>query len=144
MADESFEQKKKNILESYERESTYFQKSFEENANLLAKFQAENNLPGVERAKQNMAEANQILGDLMKNRDGALEELISAEKLAQATENSGLEQAVKDLENEIMRIDLAMASNPTDYNELDKLYCRKESLNRELDAALARWLGLGS
>jgi tRNA nucleotidyltransferase/poly(A) polymerase len=122
MADESFEQKKKNILESYERESTYFQKSFEENANLLAKFQAENNLPGVERAKQNMAEANQILGDLMKNRDGALEELISAEKLAQATENSGLEQAVKGSALE----DLSQSNNQTSNDELDKKHEESE------------------
>lgn len=55
-----------------------------------------------------------------------------------------LEQAVKDLENEILRIDLAMASNPSDHNELEKLYCRKESLNRELEAMLALWLELGS
>ncbi len=55
-----------------------------------------------------------------------------------------LEQVVKDLESEIMRVELAMASNPSDYNELDKLYNRKESLSRELDAALALWLGLGS
>ncbi|GEM_PF-1634423 len=122
MADESFEQKKKNILESYERESTYFQKSFEENANLLAKFQAENNLPGVERAKQNMAEANQILGDLMKNRDGALEELISAEKLAQATENPGLEQAVKGSALE----DLSQSNNQTSNDELDKKHEESE------------------
>ncbi|NLG40628.1 MAG: hypothetical protein GX544_02905 [Chloroflexi bacterium] len=122
MADESFEQKKKSILESYERESTYFQKSFEENANLLAKFQAENNLPGVERAKQNMAEANQILGDLMKNRDGALEELISAEKLAQATENSGLEQAVKGSALE----DLSQSNNQTSNDELDKKHEESE------------------
>jgi|SRR5690606_18109936 len=122
MADESFEQKKKSILESYERESTYFQKSFEENANLLAKFQAENNLPGVERAKQNMAEANQILGDLMKNRDGALEELISAEKLAQATENPGLEQAVKGSALE----DLSQSNNQTSNDELDKKHEESE------------------
>lgn len=122
MADESFEQKKKNILESYERESNYFQKSFEENANLLAKFQAENNLPGVERAKQNMAEANQILGDLMKNRDGALEELISAEKLAQATENPGLEQAVKGSALE----DLSQSNNQTSNDELDKKHEESE------------------
>jgi hypothetical protein len=122
MADESFEQKKKSILESYERESTYFQKSFEENANLLAKFQAENNLPGVERAKQNMAEANQILGDLMKNRDGALEELISAEKLAQATENSGLEQAVKGSALE----DLSQINNQTSNDEFDKKHEESE------------------
>lgn len=55
-----------------------------------------------------------------------------------------LEQTVKDLENEIMRIEMAMAANPSDYNELDKLYSRKESLSRELDAALSLWLGLGS
>jgi ATP-binding cassette subfamily F protein 3 len=66
------------------------------------------------------------------------------ERRQKELEAKRLEQAVKDLENEIMRIDLAMASNPSDYNELDKLYCRKESLNRELDAALARWLELGS
>lgn len=54
------------------------------------------------------------------------------------------EQAVKDLENEIMRIDLAMASSPSDFNELDKLYCRKELLSRELDTALALWLESGS
>jgi ATPase subunit of ABC transporter with duplicated ATPase domains len=54
-----------------------------------------------------------------------------------------LEQQVKDLENEIMRIDLAMAANPSDYNELDKLYIRKECLAKELDAALELWLSFG-
>lgn len=55
-----------------------------------------------------------------------------------------LEQAVKDLENEIMRIDLEMATITSDYNELDKLYCRKECLSAELDTAMDLWLKLGS
>jgi len=44
------------------------------------------------------------------------------------------------LENEIREIDLAMADSRLHYEELNKLYSRKEELSKELDGAMELWL----
>ncbi|WP_291583196.1 ribosomal protection-like ABC-F family protein [Clostridium sp. UBA6640] len=49
---------------------------------------------------------------------------------------------VESLENEIRELDLAMSNSLLDYEELNKLYCRKEELNKELDIAMELWLSL--
>lgn len=49
---------------------------------------------------------------------------------------------VSSLENEIRELDLAMSDSLLDYEELNKLYCRKEDLNKELDIAMELWLSL--
>lgn len=51
-----------------------------------------------------------------------------------------VETRVENLENEIREIDSAMAASMLDYEELNKLYCRKEALNKELDEAMELWL----
>lgn len=54
-----------------------------------------------------------------------------------------LERRIKELENEIICVEVAMAANPSDYEELDRLYCRKENLNRELEELMELWLSTG-
>ena len=51
---------------------------------------------------------------------------------------------VESLENEIKEIDLAMAAHGLDYEELNKLYYRKEELNKELEEAMEMWLSLNN
>lgn len=51
---------------------------------------------------------------------------------------------VEGLENEIKEIDLAMAAHGLDYEELNKLYCKKEELNKELEEAMEMWLSLNN
>lgn len=47
---------------------------------------------------------------------------------------------IESVEKEIRDIDLAMDAQRLDYEELNKLYCRKEELNKELDATMELWL----
>lgn len=51
-----------------------------------------------------------------------------------------LERRIQELENEIACVEVAMAANPSDYEELDRLYCRRENLNRELEQLMELWL----
>lgn len=92
MTDESTEQKRQKIVESFEREQTYFEKAFEENAERLNKFSETNNLAGVNQAKKNMGEASEILGDLVKQKNEALSELKAAENAAQTDKEEILSQ----------------------------------------------------
>jgi ATP-binding cassette subfamily F protein 3 len=48
------------------------------------------------------------------------------------------------LENQIRDIDLAMADARLHYEELNKLYARKEELSNELDAAMELWLSFNN
>ena len=47
---------------------------------------------------------------------------------------------VERLENEIKDIDLDMVDHRLDYEGLNKLYCRKQTLNKELDEVMELWL----
>lgn len=51
-----------------------------------------------------------------------------------------LEARIESLENEIKEMDSAMAVHKSDYEELCKLYSRKDELNKELDAVMELWL----
>jgi ATPase subunit of ABC transporter with duplicated ATPase domains len=55
-------------------------------------------------------------------------------------EKAKIEIKVESLENEIRQIDSEMAKSGTDYEELNKLYCRKEQLSKELDGVMELWL----
>lgn len=92
MTDESTEQKRQKIVESFEREQTYFEKAFEENAERLNKFAETNNLAGIDWAKKNMGEASEILGDLVKQKKEALSELQAAENAAQMDKGESISQ----------------------------------------------------
>ncbi|WP_411167797.1 ribosomal protection-like ABC-F family protein [Clostridium sp. MB05] len=55
-----------------------------------------------------------------------------------------VEKKVEALEGEIEEVDLAMADSNIHYNELNKLYAKKEGLIEELDAVMEIWLSLNS
>lgn len=59
-------------------------------------------------------------------------------------EKAKVETKVESLENEIKEIDLAMAVSGLDYEELNKLYCRKEKLSKELDEVMELWLSFNN
>ncbi|MEH7080986.1 hypothetical protein V7101_20655, partial [Bacillus velezensis] len=44
------------------------------------------------------------------------------------------------LETKIKELDLAMLTEKMEYEELNKLYCRKQDLNNELDLIMDLWL----
>lgn len=94
MTDESTEQKRQKIVESFEREQTYFEKAFEENAERLNKFAETNNLAGIDQAKKNVGEASEILGDLVKQKNEALRELQAAETAAQTIKEASIDQEI--------------------------------------------------
>jgi ATPase components of ABC transporters with duplicated ATPase domains len=56
------------------------------------------------------------------------------------TEKIKIETRIESLENEIKEIDSAMAADRIGYEELNKMYCRKEELNKELNAVMEMWL----
>lgn len=55
-------------------------------------------------------------------------------------EKAKAEARIEEIENYIKELDLVMAASETDYNELNKLYSRKEELNRELESVMELWL----
>lgn len=57
-------------------------------------------------------------------------------------EKAKAETRVEYLENEIREIDTAMAAEGIGYEELNKLYCRKEDLSKELDEVMEMWLSI--
>lgn len=57
-------------------------------------------------------------------------------------EKAKIETRIEDLEREIQEIDLAMTNSKIHYEELNKLYARKEELSKELDAVMELWVSL--
>ena len=57
-------------------------------------------------------------------------------------EKAKIETRIENLEREIQEIDLAMADNKLGYEELNRLYCKKEDLSKELDAVMELWVSL--
>ena len=92
MTDESAEQKRQKIIESFEREQRYFEKSFEDNAERLNKSLEAEDPAGIDLARKNMGEASEILGDLVKQKTEALNELQAAENAAQAVKEESPSQ----------------------------------------------------
>lgn len=93
MTDESTEQKRQKIIESFEREQRHFEKAYEDSVDLLNISLDAKNLHGIEQAQKNMGEASEILGDLVKGKNEALSELEAAENAAQTTKEEGIAQA---------------------------------------------------
>lgn len=50
---------------------------------------------------------------------------------------------IESLEKEIFELDLVMALNPMDYEQLNELYGKKQDLSTELDLAMELWMGFG-
>ncbi|HDX9589886.1 TPA: ABC-F type ribosomal protection protein [Bacillus pseudomycoides] len=65
--------------------------------------------------------------------EGIKEEAVKAKALA----------SIERLEEEIRQLDIAMAADHIEYEELNQLYGRKLELNHELDSAMELWLSLG-
>ncbi|SFB41116.1 ribosomal protection-like ABC-F family protein [Clostridium frigidicarnis] len=59
-------------------------------------------------------------------------------------EKAKVETRVENLEREIQEIDLVMADSKIHYEELSKLYSKKEELSKELDGVMEVWLSLNS
>lgn len=59
-------------------------------------------------------------------------------------EKAKAEAKLEGLESEINNIDLAMAAPELEYEELNKLYLRKEELNKELESVMEAWLNYSS
>ncbi|ADL49977.1 ribosomal protection-like ABC-F family protein [Clostridium cellulovorans] len=59
-------------------------------------------------------------------------------------EKAKVEISVQNLEKEIQETELAMADSNIHYEELSKLYSRKEELSKELDEVMELWLNLNS
>lgn len=57
-------------------------------------------------------------------------------------EKSKVERIIEGLENEINDIDLAMTDDKLGYEELNKLYCKKDDLSKELDGVIELWVSL--
>ncbi|MEG2018354.1 MAG: ABC-F type ribosomal protection protein [Clostridium sp.] len=57
-------------------------------------------------------------------------------------EKAKIERNIVSLEEEIAVIDLEMTDTAKDYEELHKLYCRKEELTKELEKAMEIWVDL--
>jgi ATP-binding cassette, subfamily F, member 3 len=50
---------------------------------------------------------------------------------------------IESLEKEIFELDLVMALNPMNYEQLNELYGKKQDLSTELDLAMELWMGFG-
>jgi hypothetical protein len=59
-------------------------------------------------------------------------------------EKAMAESKVECLENKIREIDSAMAVPGPGYEELNRLYCMKEDLSKELDAVMEMWLSFNN
>ncbi len=57
-------------------------------------------------------------------------------------EKAKVERIIEVLENEIKDIDVAMTDEKLDYENLNKLYCKKEELSSKRDEAMELWVSL--
>jgi ATP-binding cassette subfamily F protein 3 len=66
------------------------------------------------------------------------------ESKKQEVEKAKALSKLESLENEIRDIDLAMADSRLHHEELNKVYSRKEELNKELDGVMELWLSFSN
>lgn len=86
--------------------------------------------------KQEKSNKQDKINNSVKSRKPGIPEKDKAIEL----EEAGTEARIEQLEKEIRIIDAAMAGETMDYEELNKLYCRRAELNKELDTILEIWL----
>ena len=67
---------------------------------------------------------------------------IKSEGIDQAEVKANALARIESLEKEIKAIDLSMAQDDIDYEELNHLYRRKTLLNEELDSAMEWWMSI--
>ncbi|MEG0772585.1 ABC-F type ribosomal protection protein [Clostridium sp.] len=68
----------------------------------------------------------------------------SYENKNKEAERSKVETRIQNLEREIQDLELAMTDSKLHYEELNKLYSRKEALGKEFDGVMEVWLNLSS
>lgn len=59
-------------------------------------------------------------------------------------EAAKVEAMIEKFESEIKEVEMAMTDTELHYEELNKLYCRKDELNKELEAVMSQWLSLNN
>ena len=64
------------------------------------------------------------------------------EKRKREAEKTKALARAESLENAIKEINLSMADHRLDYEELNKLFCKKEALSKELDQVMELWLSV--
>lgn len=95
MTDEAQEQKRQQIIDRYDREQKIYEKSYEDSVDLLNQSLEAKNLAGIDQARKNMGEASEILGDLVKQKTEALNELQAAKNASQESAGEQLDNASK-------------------------------------------------
>lgn len=66
------------------------------------------------------------------------------ESVKKEAEKAKVETRVENLDNEIKEIDLAMTDEKVHYDELNKLYSRREELSKEQDRVMELWLKINN
>ncbi len=64
------------------------------------------------------------------------------DKKKQVDESAKMERRMKEIEDEIKEIESSMEVLGADFEELHKLYSKKEGLSKELDLVMEEWVGL--
>ncbi len=92
--------------------------------------------------------------DYYKSQQPKEEQIVKREKSKKQSRNSQDENVevelskvlarIDSLEKELLIVDLAMAQNSIEYEELNKLFIRKRDLDQELDTALEWWVSISN
>jgi len=77
-----------------------------------------------------------------ENREKDKNQRIKSENSNQEEVKANALARIESLEREITAIDLSMAQNSLDYEELNKLYNRKTHLSEELETVMEWWIGI--
>ncbi|MFD2444985.1 ribosomal protection-like ABC-F family protein [Bacillus sp. CGMCC 1.16607] len=92
----------------------------------------------IEKSKLQDIKETEIKVDKVKKQknkpEGKKDEALETKTLAK----------IESLENEIKELDLVMAADGMDYEELSKLYSRKQDLNNELNSVMDLWLSFNN
>jgi ATP-binding cassette, subfamily F, member 3 len=74
----------------------------------------------------------------------AIKDTVVAENRKSEMDLSELESNIKSLEDEVREIDKSMSVPGAGYDELNKLYSKREELNRKLDAMIEVWVSISN
>lgn len=78
--------------------------------------------------------------DLIVNSEKVKKQRVNPENVNQEEVKANALARIESLEKEIKAIDISMAQDQLEYEELNKLYCRKTLLSEELDSVLEWWM----
>lgn len=83
----------------------------------------------------------EIKEPMIKQEKGKKPKMVDEDKQREV-EKAKVERIIEVLENEIRDIDAAMTDDKLDYENLNKLYCKKEELSSKRDEAMELWVSL--